>query len=552
MAKIGSPDWTTAAKLLGQKADGSLVVLSATKEGVLLTTYKPHASTHEDGGSDEIVVDNLSGILKEFQKGKIDIVANKADFPAPGVNSRLAYALDEDMLYRDEANTWKKVGAQVGGTADVPLHASKHEDGGSDEIVVTGLLGDLADPQDPKLHATSHEDGGGDEISVAGLSGDLADPQDPKAHQSTHGIGGADEIADLATHSGRHGQGGADQVVGIVIQDTEANQPAAGIAGRFFLSTDTLKFWYDDGAAWNLIGVLAGLDLSSHSGRHGNGGADAITQLDTAENLSDLLPLDGGRDLTSILYFSGGVRVYGRDHTTAHGFVAGTDLYYHPAFWGIGKDHDTRAGDIEMRIGCRDAGYTPDSSFLIKYMADGSVSFIFEIDKNGNITNCGTILGVNIQNHSGRHGNGGADEISVAGLSGDLADAQDPKVHGNVDHSQNYGVAGLPGTQVYTGAAPDTWTDLDLSGEVGANKAKVFLKVYNNGASNFRFAVRKNGDTDFAFPIADYVRGTQLAMVIAGQAAYLSVVTDASGIIEWKSGGTPDTQIYLESWIRAG
>lgn len=38
----------------------------------------------------------------------------------------------------------------------------------------------------PAAHAATHENGGSDEISVAGLSGDLADAQDPKAHAASH------------------------------------------------------------------------------------------------------------------------------------------------------------------------------------------------------------------------------------------------------------------------------------------------------------------------------------------------------------------------------
>lgn len=40
--------------------------------------------------------------------------------------------------------------------------------------------------------------------------------------------------------------------------------------------------------------------------------------------------------------------------------------------------------------------------------------------------------------HSTEHENGGTDEISVEGLSGDLADAQDPKSHDNARHTTNY------------------------------------------------------------------------------------------------------------------
>ncbi len=58
------------------------------------------------------------------------------------------------------------------------LHAPRHEDGGADEISVTGLSGLLADAQTPLTHASTHENGGSDEVDVTDLSGLLADPQD--------------------------------------------------------------------------------------------------------------------------------------------------------------------------------------------------------------------------------------------------------------------------------------------------------------------------------------------------------------------------------------
>ena len=64
------------------------------------------------------------------------------------------------------------------GAGGLPLHASRHEDAGVDEIDVGGLSGLLADAQTPLTHKASHEDTGLDEISVAGLSGLLADVQD--------------------------------------------------------------------------------------------------------------------------------------------------------------------------------------------------------------------------------------------------------------------------------------------------------------------------------------------------------------------------------------
>ena len=41
-------------------------------------------------------------------------------------------------------------------------------------------------------------------------------------------------------------------------------------------------------------------------------------------------------------------------------------------------------------------------------------------------------------NHSARHENGGADELNVDGLSGVLADQQDPQSHGNERHTENF------------------------------------------------------------------------------------------------------------------
>ena len=118
-------------------------------------------------------------------------------------------------------------------TSLLNTHASRHENGGDDEISVAGLSGELADdqppkahdlggathgedtlanlnikisdanvdddgdPRDPNAHKASHQNGGGDEISVAGLSGELADDQPPKAHKSSHASGGSDPLTEV-------------------------------------------------------------------------------------------------------------------------------------------------------------------------------------------------------------------------------------------------------------------------------------------------------------------------------------------------------------------
>jgi len=69
---------------------------------------------------------------------------------------------------------WIPIKVSMGGSViidGVPDHGVDHQDGGSDEIVVTGLSGLLADCQTPCDHHEEHEDGGADEIDVTGLVG---------------------------------------------------------------------------------------------------------------------------------------------------------------------------------------------------------------------------------------------------------------------------------------------------------------------------------------------------------------------------------------------
>ena len=105
---------------------GKVYYLQDASAGTWVLIYpsaiSAHASTHEDGGGDEIGVGGLSGLLADGQ---------------------------------------------------TPLsHASSHQDTGGDEISVAGLSGLLADGQTPLAHATSHKNGGTDEL----LLNELGEP----------------------------------------------------------------------------------------------------------------------------------------------------------------------------------------------------------------------------------------------------------------------------------------------------------------------------------------------------------------------------------------
>ena len=48
-------------------------------------------------------------------------------------------------------------------------HASRHQNGGADELSVAGLNGELADNQPPKTHQATHEHDGSDPLTGAGI-----------------------------------------------------------------------------------------------------------------------------------------------------------------------------------------------------------------------------------------------------------------------------------------------------------------------------------------------------------------------------------------------
>jgi len=143
-----------------------------------------HAASHQSGGSDPLALDTLAA--------PTDIATLNASAGAHGLLRKLSGVPTQ---YLDGNGTWS---TPAGGGGFPAAHKLSHQDGGADEISVTGLSGLLADGQTPLAHKTSHENGGADEISVLGLSGLLADGQTPLAHATSHNTGGSDPITALS------------------------------------------------------------------------------------------------------------------------------------------------------------------------------------------------------------------------------------------------------------------------------------------------------------------------------------------------------------------
>jgi len=213
---------------------------------------------------------------------------------------------------------------------------------------------------------------------------------------------------EIETHADEHEVGGADQVTGILIQDLAANRPAAGVANRFFLATDTMELSRDNGTAWESIGVLGGLDLTAHEARHESGGADAIP----AGSLN-------AQDPTA--------------HETSHE-SGGADAL---PLANLPMPGD----DTKIQLG---AG--PD--FSIFYDSTNN-DFRIRDEINAVETNLPKNVAMNLASHAARHEPGGAD-VTDAYLAGESAGLREE--HGSVFSDEVASNSAVSGTVTFTTA----------------------------------------------------------------------------------------------------
>jgi hypothetical protein len=95
------------------------------------------------------------------------------------------------------------------------------------------------------------------------------------------------------------------------------------------------------------------------------------------------------------------------------------------------------------------------------------------------------------------------------------------------------------GSPVFIGALPLTFTDLDLSGTIGSNRCFVHLRITFDVDDGVYF--RTKGDPDVADNVLE-AAGTSVGSGGIGSCLYVSLITDSSGIVEWKrSGGASGT-----------
>jgi len=389
-----------------------------------------HHTSHESGGSDSIKLDDLA-----TPDDNTDLDATTGQHGLlPKLGGGTANFLRAD-------GTWA---APDGGTP--ASHASSHENGGSDEISVAGLSGALADPQTPESHASSHENGGADEMSVAGLSGALADPQTPSSHASTHQSGGADSIKldDLAAPDDN--------------TDLDATTGQHGLLPK--LGGGTANFLRADGSWASPDGGTP----AAHASTHENGGADEMSVAGLSGALADpqtpsshaSTHENGGADEMSVAGLSGALA----DPQTPSS---------HASSHQSGGADSIKLDDLATPDDNTDLDATTGQHGLLPKLGGGTTNFL-RADGTWAAPPGGTP-----DPHASTHENGGSDEISVAGLSGTLADPQTPSSHASTHQS-----GGADAIKLDDLAAPDDNTDLNATtGQHG------LLPKLGGGTSNF-------------------------------------------------------------------
>ena len=243
----------------------------------------------------------------------------------------------------------------------------------------------------PSAHAASHENGGGDEISVAGLSGLLADAQTPAVHTHTHASATGQTANDhhaqlhtIASHSDTTATGAELETL------TDGSDADALHTHGAFLENVV------EDLTPQLGGPLAtnGQQIQESIPGFGITSASAIT-IPTTGNFFEVL---GTTDIDSLSDVAVGVEV----HLRFQGILTLNDS----VTLGIlgGANLPTNSGDIAT---FRQVGTGPAAWVMTNYVRSSGTPSA----------------------HATSHENGGGDEISVAGLSGLLADAQTPTAH---------------------------------------------------------------------------------------------------------------------------
>lgn len=275
-------------------------------------TPTSHASSHQNGGGDEISVAGLSGVLADAQRANV-IAASGGDLTVGAITDGQVLVRSGSTVVStalptgDITSVAAGTGLTGGGTSgDVTLAVAYGSTAGT---AAQGNDSRLSDSRAPTAHASSHQNGGADELSVAGLSGVLADPQVADTlHDGTDALD-VTTLTDgeMLIRSGSTittapipGGGGGGDITAVTA--------GTGLSGGGTTGAVTVNVVYGSTASTACEGNDSRLSNArtptSHASTHATGQSDAIAPSDigavpTSRTVSAGTGLSGGGDLSA-------------------------------------------------------------------------------------------------------------------------------------------------------------------------------------------------------------------------------------------------------------
>ncbi len=131
----------------------------------------------------------------------------------------------------------------------------------------------------------------------------------------------------------------------------------------------------------------------------------------------------------------------------------------------------------------------------------------------------------------------------------ELTGGGETALHSHAGGGASFTVSGA--TVVNAQASPTSWTNLDLSGTVGANSAFVILAI-SAGTDMNAVAVRRSGDTDEYYDASAEANayGCALGHHDSTNVLVLMCVTSSSGVVQWITESQQTATVKLIAYIK--
>jgi hypothetical protein len=447
--------------------DVGAINLSVPPASAVLQQYRPAVLVRNNGVHDALASGTLriygpAGLLiftTEIYSGTIapgnSEPAQATDYwtpPAIGRYQVIAYVscpLDQYEPNNNLAPCFVNVtGAPPPPAPTVPLHAAQHEDGGSDELNADGLRGKLADAQTALAHKTSHQVAGSDTLDLTGMLGVLGTPQPIADHHLTHEHGGGDRLY----VGGLNGQLADCQPA--LIHDNAKHDPNYTTVTEFGNHlADTTK----------VHELATNLEQVPNKGKPGHyPELDEYGHVPAAQLGIETTP--PRPDDAALLHNN-------------------TWDYPPPAV----HDNDLHAVNYEDRANKGVAeGYAPlDGSGYVPTANLGALGTSPPVPSPNVLHDDQCFYESAPALHSTSHQDGGGDEISIAGLVGKAADAQDPVGH-HVSHEPGGSdpISGVPSVPTPHAASHESEGSDEISIAALSGKAADAQTPLNHGATH--------------------------------------------------------------------